>query len=129
VEDYIDKLEQAIRQGATYELAALYAGVSSRTFERWRSRWSTAKRGSALARLRERVRQAEGQAAMRWLVQINLAAQHDWHAAAFMLSRRYPEDYGRTVSPVAPTSPDGHTRAQGLAVLLPSSAPTPEQWA
>ena len=36
IEPYIDKLVQAVLLGATYEMAALYAGISYKTFERWR---------------------------------------------------------------------------------------------
>jgi transposase-like protein len=95
---YIDKLEQAIGLGATYELAALYAGVSSRTLSRWRSQAEDAKPGTALAELRDRLRQAEGRAAIGWLAKIELAARNgDWRAAAYQLAHRYPEVYGHRV--------------------------------
>jgi hypothetical protein len=42
---YIAKLEQAILLGATYDLAAQYAGISGKTFERWRQRSATARAG------------------------------------------------------------------------------------
>jgi transposase len=97
IEPYIEKLCQAILVGATYKLAALYAGISEDTFARWRQRMRTARAGTPLARLRERLREAEAQAALHWLAQIQAAAAEDWHAAAFMLERRYPESYGRQV--------------------------------
>ena len=138
VERYIDKLEQAVGLGATYELAAMFAGISSKTFERWRQAMPTAKAGSPLARLRERLALAEGRAAIRWLAKIEKAAQEgDWRAAAYKLERRWPEIYGRTLTNVAPTSPDGEAlQGGGLSVLLqqaiialPSKSPSPEQWA
>jgi hypothetical protein len=98
IEPYIDKLEQAIRLGATYELAARYAGVSEKTFERWRMQAATAKPESTLGRLRDRLLQAEGRAVVTWLAQIEKAAtEGDFRAAAWKLERRYPDQYGRKV--------------------------------
>jgi hypothetical protein len=137
IEPYIEKLEQAILLGATYELAALYAGISESTFQRWRAKAAQAPDGSPLAVLRERLRQAEGRAAIGWLAKIEQAAQAgDWRAAAFKLERRWPEAYGRSFQKVAPVSADGAPlQGEGLASLLaaavialPSKSPSPEQW-
>jgi hypothetical protein len=96
IEPYIDKLEQAILIGATYELAAMYAGISDKTFERWRRQAETARPGTPLALLRERLKQAEGRAAITWLAKIEKAASDgDWRAAAWKLEKRWPEVYGR----------------------------------
>jgi hypothetical protein len=95
---YIDKLEQAIALGATYQLAALYAGISESTFTRWRAHAEDAKPGTPLAQLRDRLRQAEGRAAMTWLARIEQAAANgDWRAAAYKLEKRYPDQYGPRV--------------------------------
>ena len=95
---YLDKLEQALSIGATFELAARYAGISPRTFARWRSQAEQAKPGTPLAQLRDRLTQAEARAAIGWLVHIEQAARTgDWRASAFMLERRYPEAFGRRV--------------------------------
>jgi transposase len=128
VAPYIEKLAEAVLLGATYELAARYAGISAKTFERWRKAMPTATTGPLVA-LRERLQQAEGQAAVRWLAQIAQAAQHgEWRAAAFMLERRYPEAYGPGVAKVAPVGPDGEPLPLRV-IYLPDKAPTPEQWA
>jgi hypothetical protein len=96
IEPYIEKLEQAILLGATYELAAMYAGISNRTFATWREKAATAKEGTPLAQLRDRLTQAEGRAAVGWLAHIEKAAREgDFRAAAWKLERRYPEFYGR----------------------------------
>ena len=138
IEPYIDKLEQAILLGATYELAARYAGISESTFQRWRAKAATAPDGSPLALLRDRLRQAEGRAAIAWLARIEQAANAgDWRAAAYKLSHRYPEAYGPGVFKVTPVAADGSAlQGQGLSLLLqqarvialPSKAPTAEQW-
>jgi transposase len=122
IEPYIDKLCQALRVGATYELAAKYAGISYLTFLRWRQRAETAKDGTPLALLRDRMEQVEGEAAIGWLAKIELAAtEGNWQAAAWKLERRYPEQYSReAVKKVALTTPDGSESygGEGLAALL-----------
>jgi hypothetical protein len=95
---HIDKLVQALLVGATYELAAQYAGISHDTFLRWRQRMPDAKDGTPLATLRDRLADAEGRAAVGWLAKIEAAAtEGNWQAAAWKLERRYPRDYGKTV--------------------------------
>ena len=135
VEHHIEKLVTAVRLGSTYELAAMYAGISERTFQRWRKAMVAAKTGP-LVDLRERLRQAEGEAAIRWLALINQAVQVDWRSAAWLLAHRYPEQYGGGVLKVAPVAPDGealqgqglHALLQQTIVYLPSKSPSPEQW-
>ena len=134
VEPYIAKLEHAILLGATYELAAAYAGISIDTFDRWRTNAETAAEGTALARLRARLRHAEGVAAIGWLAKIEQAATDgDWKAGAWKLERRYPAAYGRVTA-----SPDERCDVSELlkAVLLElaerarRAAVTPEaEWA
>jgi hypothetical protein len=96
IEPYIEKLVQAVMIGASYELAAKFAGISYKTFERWRQQAEHARAGTPLATLRDRLREAEGLAAIGWLAKIEKAASEgDWRAAAFKLERRYPDDWGR----------------------------------
>jgi len=114
--DTLTRVIQAIRVGATYELAAQYGGVSYRTFRNW------VLRGEAEIERRENprvkagseqwdgeqpfvdfvqaLRDAEGAAAVKWLALIDKAADTTWQAAAWKLERRYPSDYGRTVQEV-----------------------------
>jgi hypothetical protein len=83
------RLLDAIRMGATYELACNYAGISPDTFDRWRK---------AHADFAEQVKEAEGAAAVGWLAKIEKAANDgEWQAAAWKLERRYPQMYGRRV--------------------------------
>jgi transposase len=85
----VEKITQAIRLGATYELAASYAGIDHSTFFRWMNDKSD---------FRDAVKAAEGAGAMQWLAKIEKAASDgNWQAAAWKLERRYPERYGRTV--------------------------------
>ena len=85
----LQKIVQAIKLGATYELAANYAGMSYETFNEWRK---------ADVEVSEAIKQAEGQAAVLLLAKIEQAATDgNWQAAAWKLERRYPKMYGRTV--------------------------------
>jgi len=127
---HIEKLEQAILIGATYELAAMYAGISDKTFQTWRDKSETAAEGTPLAELRDRLRHAEGIAAISWLAKIEkVANEGDWKAAAWKLERRYPETYGRTFNKVALTDVTGEQSWEPTVIYLPSKAPSAEQWA
>ena len=128
-EALIDRLASAIGVGATWHLASAYAGISKDTLDRWRKQMVGAAPGTLLAALRERLSQAEGQASVRWLALIGQAAPQDWRAAAWLLSHRYPDQYGSGgVQKVAPTSPDGAQPWQPPVIFLPAQAPSVEQW-
>ena len=87
--DVAERILQAIELGATYELACRYGGISDETFTRWRKRYV----GFA-----ENVKKAEGKGAVKWLARIEAGAADHWQAAAWKLERRYPHDYGRTIT-------------------------------
>lgn len=91
-----ERICQAIRVGATYQLAAQYGGVTYKTFNEWMKAGEDAQKG-IYREFCEAVKKAEADAAMRWLALIDQAATMQWQAAAWKLERRYPEDYGRQV--------------------------------
>lgn len=94
------KLVQAIQMGATYELAAQYAGITYNSFNNWMKEGESAKSGIYLE-LFQAVKEAEGRAAVGWLVKIEKAASDgSWQAAAWKLERRYPQTYGKTAMDV-----------------------------
>jgi hypothetical protein len=127
---YIERIVQALRVGATYELAALYAGISEDTLARWRKKAVHAAPESLLGQLRVRMMEAESNAAIGWLALVQHAAQNgEWRAACWLLSHRFPEAYGSSLQKVAFTSPDGQEPAQVALIALPSKAPTAEEWA
>jgi hypothetical protein len=80
---------EALRDGATYEDAARSAGISPRTFRRWRRRYGD---------LETRVQRAEAEAATAALDVIGEAAESgDWRAASWLLEQRhgYGDDKGK----------------------------------
>lgn len=110
--DTQDRIVQALRMGATYELAAQYGGVTYNTFNEWRKRAVAELDRADSARKHTEVREserpyvefyeavqkAEADAVVGWLAKIEKAASDgNWQAAAWKLERRYPRDYGRTV--------------------------------
>lgn len=94
------KLCQAIELGATYELACKYAGISYQIFNEWMNGRSYPQGTTRTQKLEfvERISDAEGKGAIKWLAKIEKAASDGtWQAAAWKLERRYPKAYGRTV--------------------------------
>lgn len=82
----MDKFVHAIGKGSTREIAAKYANISVDTAAAWEVRYPD---------YAERVKEAEGQAAVGWLEVIDEAAPKSWQAAAWKLERKYPNDYGQ----------------------------------
>lgn len=87
--DVVKRITDAIKLGATYELAAGYGGISPALFYQWMK---------DKVEFLEAVKDAEGTGAVGWLARIEQSAQAgQWQAAAWKLERRYPQQYGRTV--------------------------------
>lgn len=85
----VDRIVRAVELGATYRLAAAYGGITYETFRVWRE---TKPAFSAA------VRDAEGRGAVTLLIRIRQEADGgDWRAATWILERRHPDDYGKTV--------------------------------
>jgi hypothetical protein len=111
-----ENVVKAVRIGATRELAANYAGLSARTLysylARGRAAHALVEAGMVMDEaerpffeLYRDVKQAEGSAAIGWLLKIEQAAATQWQAAAWKLERRYTSDYGR--QQLAITGADG----------------------
>ena len=100
------RIVDAIRVGATYQLASQYGGITYNTFLAWMKKGESAKSGDYFEFF-DAIKEAENNAMMEWLILINKAARDgSWQAAAWKLERRYPEMYGRTRHEV--TGADGN---------------------
>ena len=83
---------QAVGVGATYQLAAEYGGVTYDTLNLWRK---------TKPQFSEALKEAESRGVVALLAKIQQAASAGaWQAAAWILERRYPTDYGRIVQQV-----------------------------
>jgi hypothetical protein len=116
------RLVRAIGKGATYKLAALYAGIGETTFKDWRKRGEEEESGIYVDFVAA-IEAAEGRAAYRSLSLISKAAIDTWQAGAWLLERRYPHEYGRTVQSRELSGPDG-----GPIVVKGYVHFSPEDW-
>jgi len=82
------KLVEAIKAGSTYRLACQYAGIGHTTF------YETLQSNTDFADI---IKGAEASGAMKFLSRITDASELQWQAAAWMLERRHPEEYGKRV--------------------------------
>ena len=82
------KLVEAIKSGSTNRLACQYAGIGQTTF------YETLQIDAEFAKA---IKGAEASGAMKFLSRITDASELQWQAAAWMLERRFPEEYGKRV--------------------------------
>jgi transposase-like protein len=105
-EEKASRVIEAVRRGLPYKHAAAYAGISYSTLNRWRIE---GRDEDGLPEFREfwkQLEQAAGEASLRMIDAIEEAAERDWKAAAWILSRRHPEQWGQnTPRPSDPTEP------------------------
>ena len=106
----VETIAHAIELGAPRKHAAACAGVSYETVRRW-MRAGEQDEDSPQGELVRRVDLARGALAMRCLQAIHTAAEDGtWQAAAWVLERRFPDQFGRRtcrdLQPVVPSS--GH---------------------
>src|SRR5690242_14634289 len=98
----VKKICEALKLGATYELAAAYAGIGERTFYDWMEQ---------KPQFSQVVEEAEAAGAIISLQQIADAAASgipgSWRAASWKMERRWPQWYGRNVQQVELSGRDG----------------------
>ena len=92
--DVQETIVDGINAGLTFGMSCARAGVNPATFYRWLEKGETAKSG-AFREFCDTVSRAKADSALRLVSQITLQAPTDWRAAAFMLERRFPDDYGK----------------------------------
>lgn len=104
------RIYEALRIGASYEHAALYAGVSYDTLLRWRKKGELNGDSSLdeiFCELCDAIKKARADLAIACLLKIERASEDDWKAAAWKLERLFPQYYAkRTMASLPPTLPD-----------------------
>ena len=84
----------SVKAGMTYRLACVRVDIDESTLYRWLTAGETQVRGQ-FCEFRKDFMRAIADSAEVLLNQIRVKAPTDWRAAAFMLERRFPDDYGR----------------------------------
>jgi len=83
------RIVEALRLGATYEIASEYAGISRSTLYNWMEQGKNQQRGQYRTFL-DSIKRAEAKGAIAHLAMIETAAKAgDWKAAAWRLERRH----------------------------------------
>jgi hypothetical protein len=123
------RILQTLALGATHRTACRSVGIAKSSFYAWLLKGERSE--STLFRdFLDAVRQVEAQREMEALATIYQAAAHDWRAAAWYLSRRYPERWGHSkrpapekdrepvLGPLVPLSNEAVALGQALANTL-----------
>lgn len=87
-------LLQAIEQGLPLKHAAKLAGISYDTLNRWKTRGSSEFAPDEFRKFCVAVEHSEAVAMQINLARIQAAGEKDWRAAAWILERRHPEEFG-----------------------------------
>ena len=104
--DAIEKtICDAVAVGLTYESAGEYAGVSRRTVRYWME-WGEQKPHSRYAAFLHAVQQANARARINLLAKIQKAAGDEWRAAAWILERRFADEFGTAMKVTHDVSDD-----------------------
>lgn len=80
------RLLEALRIGASYALAAQYAGISEDTLSRWIRQGYQSSGSPEFAELYEQITRARAHCTISALITIEKAAPNDWRAAAWKLT-------------------------------------------
>jgi len=89
-----EKIVTAIRAGNYAQVAAVYAGITERTYYRWMELGEQA-RGGRYLQFFQAVKAAEGEAEVRAVAIIQKKMTGDWRAAMTYLERKHPKRWGR----------------------------------
>lgn len=112
----------ALKAGATHRMAADYAGIALSTLQRW-----LAEESDAYKEFQDAVKRASASGDLASLETIQTAARSgQWQAAAWLLERRHPGEYGR--QRVEVTGKDGGPM-QASVVIVPGPMASAEDWA
>lgn len=94
--EVVDRLLNAIRAGATYEVACDHAGIAYSTLRSWIVAAEESRNDQAKMDLLEAIKKAEADAEVANIALIRKAASDgQWQAAAWILERRHPERWAR----------------------------------
>lgn len=90
-----ERLINAIRAGAPKVHAAAAAGIDRETLRRWERRSEEPGAPAEYVAFAADLRAAEAEAFVALTATVRTSARTDWRAAAWLLERRAPDEYGR----------------------------------
>ena len=96
----MERITEAIREGATLGLAAAIGGIHYDTFNEWRKAFSD---------FSEMVDQAVAESAIFHLRNVNVHSAEDWRASAWILEHRFPDEFGKSVQQQQVSGEVNHT--------------------
>lgn len=99
-------LLKAIEQGMPLKQAAAMAGMSYDTLNNWQNRGQNESAPPEYRQFCQQLRHSQAVAMQVHVSSICDAAKRDWRAAAWMLERRFPEDFARQQQ-LEHSGPDG----------------------
>jgi len=92
-EEVQEQICRAVEAGTPLKHAAAFAGIGETTVYQWMARGEESDNGSVYRSFQESVTRAQARSITRLTARIMEAAQQDWRAAAWLLTRRAPEDF------------------------------------
>jgi hypothetical protein len=88
----IDQIARLVKHGVPIRHAAVAVGISESTIHGWMARGAKAKSGVYLEFL-EAVTRAQAASVAGLVARVSKAAETDWRAAAWLLTRRAPAEF------------------------------------
>ncbi len=89
------KLLSAIEGGLPLKQSAMLAGVCYETLNRWRKRGEIEGAPPEFRHFCQALQRSEAIAMQRLVSQVSKAGNTDWRAAAWILERRHPNEFGK----------------------------------
>ena len=90
-------LLKGIEEGLPLKHAAMLAGVSYDSLNRWRKNGESEYAAIEFRNFCKALRRSEAVAVQNLVKLVHAAGKTDWRAASWMLERRFPEEFGKPV--------------------------------
>lgn len=110
-------LLKAIEDGLPLKQSAMLAGISYDSLNRWRIRGESKSAPLEFCDFCKALRHSEAIAMQRLVGRIQAAGEADWKASAWMLEKRFPDEFGKPQR-VEHSGPEGKP-IEALAIVEP----------
>lgn len=94
-EDLQAMLLSGIEEGLPLKQAAMLAGICYETLNRWRKKGESESAPPEFRHFCQALQRSEAVAMQRLVSQVSKAGNTDWRAAAWILERRHPDEFGK----------------------------------